>query len=146
MVLSIDTSSILTIIAHELWHTMEYFCFIRGLLPEEESWAELNPPDFAYAAEYEGYTEDDGRYSYPTETDPDEIWFVTKYGKVNANEDRARIFEKLLADESVAQKILQSPHIRAKLDRMCEAVRAAFDDTGWESVPWERTGETPPEA
>ena len=141
VVLSVNYSTVRAKAIHELWHALEYFCHVHDLLPDTESWAELNPPEFEYGKDYSGFDGDDGRYTYPTETDPEEIWFVTKYAKINANEDRARILEKLLTDESAASLILQSPHIRAKLDRMSEFVRAAFDDTGWGDLPWERTEE-----
>ena len=43
-----------------------------------------------------------------------------------------------MAREDEAERLIQSPFIRQKLQIMCNAVRRAFDTTGWEDVRWER--------
>ena len=126
-----------SIICHELWHAMENYIFSKDYtaLPMDE-WDALNPEGFTYT----GY---DTRVAptYPGllyTSDPEDIHFVDNYGCVNRQEDRARIMEYIMTFEQEAQLLIQSPYIRQKLQMMCDAVRSAFDTTGWEDVRWER--------
>ena len=57
---------------------------------------------------------------------------------VDLKEDRARIMEYLMTRDDAAELLIQSPFIRQKLRIMCNAVRSAFDTTGWEDIRWER--------
>ena len=63
---------------------------------------------------------------------------MDSYACVARTEDRARIMEFFMTREDDAQLLIQSPFIRQKLQMMCDAVRSAFDTTGWEDVRWER--------
>lgn len=126
-----------SIICHEMWHATENFIFARDYtaLPMDE-WDALNPEGFSY-------TDYDTRVdpTYPGllySSDPEDIHFVDNYGCVNRQEDRARIMEYFMTYEEEAQILIQSPFIRQKLQMMCDAVRSAFDTTGWEDLRWER--------
>ena len=126
-----------SIICHEIWHATENYIFSRDYtaFPIDE-WEALNPPDFAYCMD-------------ATQTDPEQEWtlynsapqevhFVDSYACVDLKEDRARIMEYFMTREDEAERLIQSPFIRQKLQIMCNAVRRAFDTTGWEDVRWER--------
>ena len=126
-----------SIICHEMWHATENYIFSQDYtaLPMDE-WDALNPEGFSY-------TDYDTRVdpTYPGllyTSDPEDIHFVDNYGCVNRQEDRARIMEYFMTFEDEAQILIQSPFIRQKLQIMCDAVRSAFDTTGWENVRWER--------
>lgn len=121
---------------HELWHCMEIFInrYDSALLTEE-AWEALNPPGFSYTEDYENYIYDDYEYCYPA----GEWYFYDAYSKVNAREDKARLMEVVMSPEIFdSAGFVSSRHIRQKLTLMCEAVRAAFDTTGWGEVLWER--------
>lgn len=121
---------------HELWHCMEIFInrYDSALLTEED-WLALDPPGFSYTEDYENYIYDDYEYCYPAW----EWYFFDAYSKVNAREDRARLMEVVMSPEVYdSARFVSSEHIRQKLTLLCEAVRAAFDTTGWGEVLWER--------
>ena len=131
------TYSLDSIICHEIWHATENHIRSRDdtALPMDE-WDALNPEGFSY-------------YGDATKTDPAQRWilysgspedihFVDSYACVARTEDRARIMEYFMTHEDEAQILIQSPFIRQKLQIMCDAVRSAFDTTGWENVRWER--------
>ena len=126
-----------SIICHEMWHATENHIFSKNYtaLPMDE-WDALNPEGFSY-------TDYDTRVdpTYPGllyTSDPEDIHFVDNYGCVNRQEDRARIMEYFMTFEDEAQILIQSPFIRQKLQMMCDAMRSAFDTTGWEDVRWEQ--------
>ena len=126
-----------SIICHEMWHATENYIFSKDYtaLPMDE-WDALNPEGFSY-------TDYDTRVdpTYPGllyTSDPEDIHFVDNYGCVNRQEDRARIMEYFMTFEDEAQILIQSPFIRQKLQMMCDAMRSAFDTTGWEDVRWEQ--------
>ena len=126
-----------SIICHEMWHATENYIFSRDYtaLPMDE-WDALNPEGFSYT-DYD--TRVDPTYPGLLYTcDPENIHFVDDYGCVNRQEDRARIMEYFMTFEEESQILIQSPFIRQKLQMMCDAVRSAFDTTGWENVRWER--------
>lgn len=126
-----------SIICHEIWHATENYIRSRDYtaLPMDE-WDAWNPEGFSY-------TEDATRQD-PTQPwilysgRPEDIHFVDSYACVARTEDRARIMEFFMTREDDAQLLIQSPFIRQKLQMMCDAVRSAFDTTGWEDVRWER--------
>lgn len=126
-----------SIICHEMWHATENYIYSQDYtaLPMDE-WDALNPEGFSY-------TDYDMRVD-PTfpgllyTSDPENIHFVDDYGCVNRQEDRARIMEYFMTCEDEAKILIQSPFMRRKLQIMCDAVRSAFDTTGWENVRWER--------
>ncbi len=121
---------------HELWHCMEIFINRRdSALLSDETWLALDPPGFAYTEDYENYLYDDYEYCYPS----GEWYFYDTYGKVNAREDKARLMEVIMSpDRYDSAHFVSSPHIQQKLTLMCQAIRAAFDTTGWGEVYWER--------
>ena len=58
--------------------------------------------------------------------------------KTNAKEDRARLMEYIMCADWEAKQMMKCPVLKAKLQLLCDAIREAFDTTGWEDVRWER--------
>lgn len=65
------------------------------------------------------------------------LCFVDGYAQVDEHEDRTRIMEYFMTHTDEAKLLIQSPAIRQKLQRMCDAIRNNFDTSGWDSVRWE---------
>ena len=125
--------------AHEFWHATENRI---GDLDESAldlaAWEDLNPAGFRYPGDArEGYWEDT-QYTYFYGDPSEEVYFVDPYGKTNAKEDRARLMEYIMCTDWEAQQMMKHPVLKAKLQLLSDAIREAFDTTGWEDVRWER--------
>ncbi len=129
---------------HELWHAMEDEILERQTWMFSDGWWRFNPSDFNYMLNYtsydsEGHEETFWGNVWENDYDPERVYFVDTYGRVSAQEDRARIMESVMSwDEEFIEAMLRSSHVAGKLHFMCQAVRSAFDTTGWTDVPWER--------
>lgn len=135
---------------HELWHaTEEKVNQTLGI--NSDAWNACNPAGFSYdfgesgtAAEFAATDEwtylDTIWWTEPEDRDPESWYFARAYGKYNDREDRATIMEIIMDpySEPAADEMMTSSHMRQKVAIMSEAVRNAFDTTGWENVYWER--------
>lgn len=123
-------------ICHEIWHAMEDH--IQEVDPSAlslEAWNKLNPDGFQYDEDLNLNASESQRWTYFR---PEEgIYFVDSYAKTNPREDRARIFEYIMA-EPIADSLMESSAIREKLRQMADSVRKNFDTTVWETPTWER--------
>ena len=124
---------------HEIWHATENKIFrtdFSGFY--DGSWDSCNPPGFEYRYEY-NLSDQEGTLRRNTFTGGDqEVYFVDDYAKTYPKEDRARIMEYVMGQDSLAQSLLSSPAIRQKLALMDQGIRSAFDTSGWEEVRWLR--------
>jgi hypothetical protein len=120
---------------HEIFHAMEQklneredTCF------DYEVWSALNPEDFQYQYDYQTNAESQDD-TYLGE-DP---YFVDRYSKSFPEEDRARIMEYAMLDsQDFRGRIVEAPHLQAKLSYLCNRIRQGFDTTGWpETTTWE---------
>lgn len=85
-----------------------------------DNWQDLNPQEFAYSLDSSA---DIGKYSaYLSGTSR---CFVDDYAMVSPAEDRARIFE--CASNPGNEDLFTPPLMQAKLRRICEGIRKAFD-------------------
>lgn len=126
------------LICHEIWHATENRILSHdyaAFLPD--AWAACNPEGFRYSEDAAAAVPDAQRWTLYGGSLAD-VYFVDSYGRVNAQEDRARIMEYFMAHDDEAQVLIGAPAIREKLAWMCRAVRGCFDTTGWDSVRWER--------
>lgn len=126
------------LICHEIWHATENRILSHdyaAFLPD--AWAACNPEGFRYSEDAAAAVPDAQRWTLSGGSLAD-VYFVDSYGRVNAQEDRARIMEYFMAHDDEAQVLIGAPAIREKLAWMCRAVRGCFDTTGWDSVRWER--------
>lgn len=95
-------------IHHEIYHVFEY---MNGVSDEEEyiNWSYLNPDEFIYESEIAFLTTE---YVFGSSLVDDNIYFVTKYSKTSAKEDRAEIFAEIMMstydfskNENIIEKI-----------------------------------------
>lgn len=124
---------------HEIWHATENKIFntdFSGFY--DGSWDSCNPPGFEYRYAYD-LSDPEGTLWRNTFTAGDqEVYFVDDYSKTFPKEDRARIMEYVMGQDSLAQSLLTSPAIRQKLQLMDQGIRSAFDTSDWEEVRWMR--------
>lgn len=126
-----------SIVCHEIWHATENYALgVDFSLFNMDQWDALNPEGFLYLNDATLQNPQQPGLLYNSALN--EIHFVDSYSCVDRHEDRARIMEYFMVHDDEAQLLIQSPFIRQKLQIMCDAVRAAFDTTGWQDVRWER--------
>lgn len=141
--------------AHELMHCIENSIFYKGYdAPGFEGWDSCNPEGFEYFMTYKDeygntidsyyspeYTpESDSAYSYWTDsTVSDEIYFIDGYSKTFASEDRARVFENLLAAAEPLDWYFSSAALSTKAEFLCQCLRNNFDSLkNCDDIYWER--------
>jgi hypothetical protein len=66
-----------------------------------------------------------------------DAYFVDGYAMTFPTEDRARLFENVMRDDQWVDWE-SCPRLREKLNYYAQCIRACFDTTGWEDVPWEQ--------
>lgn len=132
---------------HELWHALEDLITMDH--PEainEDEWQTLNPDGFEYDDFARSGWLDEGQHEMLlTRGNITDGWFAREYSIANAKEDRATILEALYADLSsgyvfcadqytgtMYDLLTVSPHLRAKLDYLAQAVRGYFGYVFWE--------------
>lgn len=123
---------------HEISHLIDSFIieqtnfgFCQNYLA---NWEKRNPEGFGYLNNFNYYYET--QYIYFYESDPNNVYFIDSYATTNANEDRARLYEYLLAEDG--NDFYKCPHLIDKLTYRFDAIREAFDTTGWpETTFWE---------
>lgn len=130
---SLDTN-----IHHEISHAID--TKLQNL--DEDIWASLNPVGYGdcYTHTYTQFGREDlVGYTYYGCSSLENLYFVDDYSMTFPTEDRARIFENVMVDEEDQYIDWEnSPHLREKLNYYAACIRAEFDTTGWEDVPWER--------
>ena len=101
---------------HEIMHTMEQNSDSDTFFPE---WKKYNPKGFKYADSYAKGTDD--KYTI-YDSDENDKYFYDSYSKTNAMEDRARVFENLLAPSREECSINQYPRLKAKAHYIKERI------------------------
>lgn len=125
------------IICHEIWHATENHILSKDYASFLiEDWTALNPEGFTYSGDATLMDSDRLRWTLYGGSLKD-VYFVDGYAQVDEHEDRARIMEYFMTHTDEAKLLIQSPAIRQKLQRMCDAIRNNFDTSGWDSVRWE---------
>ena len=66
------------------------------------------------------------------------MYFVDPYGKTKAQEDRARVMQYVMYENAYSEEMMKHPVLKAKLQVLSNAIREAFDTSGWDAVHWER--------
>lgn len=126
-------------ICHEIWHAIEGVLLTRNWdAINQEEWAACNPAGFLYNEDAEEADPNPERWTFFSEFNAQDVYFVDAYARTNAKEDRARIMEYIMATEDVAGALMQSPAVVQKLQIMCRAIRENFDASGWGELRWER--------
>ena len=135
----ITSGSAYSTYAHEIWHATENK--IKTVNPSsvgDKLWDKLNPEGYVYSFDTTANYIYDTSMTFFRGKPGESIYFVDAYGKTMPQEDRARIMEFVMTDNTNGPKIAKEPYINAKLKAMAEAIRSVFDTEGWEEVRWER--------
>lgn len=115
---------------HELFHSIDTYVMSRSNL--YDFWNDLNPEGFRYDNDYVAnqFRED---FQYLN----GDRWFIDMYSMSYAKEDRARIMEYAMGEGN--SFYFQSPHMQAKLAKLSEGIRTAFNLKGSHGTfPWEQ--------
>lgn len=142
-----DEQTLAVNFSHEIWHSME--SYIDRINWSDWSnayfqyWSALNPEGFFYAWRYNADIDD----SYTSggvniEENPDGVYFVDYYGKVNSLEDKARIFENIFTYGDELPFYFDSKPLQEKAGLICATVREAFGFPDSVELWWERGVET----
>lgn len=127
-----------SIICHELWHATEDVIKNSGFPGfDPNEWSVHNPEGFSYYNDFHVKDEDSLKWTLFSGGD-EGIYFVDAYAKQNALEDRARLMEYVMAYPYFAEDLVKAPAAAAKLQTMCDGIRAYFDTSNWGDLPWER--------
>ena len=97
-------------------HSMEQNSDSETIFPE---WKKFNPKGFKYADSYAKGT--DSKYTI-FDSDENEKYFFDAYSKTNAMEDRARVFENMLAPKKEDCTINEYPRLKAKAQYIKERI------------------------
>lgn len=139
---------------HEISHLIDHH--LDAVAWETDAWSmdgwnALNPKRFSY---YESYLDEQGRpyedtgsleytplhRNYEKKHKRDSVYFLDRYSKTFATEDRAVLFGTLL-ESDLNDEALSCPNVWKKLDYYSRAIRAVMDPDGtkWtEPTAWER--------
>lgn len=133
LVLDITAAELEATVHHELWHAIEMHLSADTF--QTDAWNACNPADFAYYGSYDKGYRDLTKWTLDGGSGTNSC-FVDGYGRINALEDRARIFERVMTGG--AEDLLAAPMLKAKLQIMSDAIRAGFDTVGWTDIFWEQ--------
>lgn len=115
-------------IHHEIWHAMEMRLSTDSF--DTEGWAKCNPDGYKYYGKYDTGYLDLTKWTWSNGSGSDSR-FVDSYSRINAREDRARIWEKVMSTDASA--LLEAKAIREKLQIMVDTMGTAFPTGGvWE--------------
>lgn len=135
---------------HELCHAIDDFIGYKDIYSDveifsEDKWNALNPFEDMYTYNYVDWGKEE-YYCYTYNSimcEPDfgegeiDAYFIDSYAMTYPTEDRARLFEHVMCEENAYVKFENSPYLRKKINYLAKAIRASFDTTGWEDIPWE---------
>ena len=124
---------------HEFWHATETrIGDLKESALDLAAWEACNPAEFSYSVDMESSYIEDQRFTYFYGDPSEGVYFVDPYAKINSREDRARLMEYVMCSDHYAEDMLKYPAMRAKLQILCDGIRAVFDTTQWDDVHWER--------
>lgn len=129
---------------HEIFHAIEiYLNMDDTAFFDYEVWDKLNPEGFEYDNDYHANEENQNWDYVAGEADKD-AYFIDVYAKSYPHEDRARIMEYAMMDDTDTRKSnVRYDGIKAKLRYISEQIRKGFDTNGWPEVTvWEEVLET----
>lgn len=127
--IDIMSSNVGETFCHEIWHAIENIALSEN--PELfDDWNELNPKEFRYEGNYEGYDEvqNANQYTYYGEDHIKNVYFIDSYSRTYANEDRARIVEYFMGkDKDMIKELKKSPHIIKKVEKINRIISDVFE-------------------
>lgn len=129
--LDITAAGLEKTIHHEIWHAMEMKISTDTF--NTADWAACNPADFKYYGKYDGGYQDLTGWTW-TSGSGSQSCFVDSYARINGREDRARIWEYIMATD--ATDLMAATALKQKLAIMVAALEREFDFSG--QTPWGR--------
>lgn len=132
--LDCNTERKVSCLCHELWHATENMLSNKDYsVFRDECWQRFNPVGF----EYSQGREEAEPYHWTLFDGSEEVYFIDTYARTNDREDRARLFEYVMAEPNYWSQMKDCPHLLEKLNYMSGAVVEGFDTTAWETMPWD---------
>lgn len=106
---------------HELFHVLEYYMLdkVKFLY---YAWNSYNPINFKYEQNIEKLTDEHVYNKYLTEDKNSNSYFLTKYSKVSAKEDRAEIFAELMIATKKLPYLEEGQNIKKKANKIDESI------------------------
>lgn len=127
---TIRESNIFHEISHIIDRRLEYDASLRDdALYSEADWMNLQPEGFEFCYDYS---------EIPALSQEYTGWFIDDYSQSYPTEDRARIMEYAMNEDTRDYTFRDTPHLAAKLQYYSDCIRNCFDTTGWPEVTyWE---------
>lgn len=106
---------------HEFFHVLEYYMSdkIKYLY---SSWNLYNPINFEYNEDISKLTDENVYNKYSSEEENKNAYFLTKYSKVSAKEDRAEIFAELMMLNKKESYLKNGTTIRTKINYLINEI------------------------
>ncbi|MGN1013074.1 MAG: hypothetical protein ACI4ON_04520 [Clostridia bacterium] len=106
---------------HEFFHVLEYYMSdkIKYLY---SSWNLYNPMNFEYNEDISKLTDENVYNKYSSEEENKNAYFLTKYSKVSAKEDRAEIFAELMMLNKKESYLKNGTTIRTKINYLINEI------------------------
>lgn len=106
---------------HEFFHVLEYYMSdkVKYLY---YSWNSYNPKDFKYDEDISKLTDENVYNKYLTEEENNDAYFLTKYSKVSAKEDRAEIFAELMMLNKKESYLKNGTSIKPKVNYLINEI------------------------
>lgn len=106
---------------HEFFHVLEYYMSdkIKYLY---SSWNLYNPMNFEYNEDISKLTDENVYNKYSSEEENKNAYFLTKYSKVSAKEDRAEIFAELMMLNKKESYLKNGTTIRTKINYLISEI------------------------
>lgn len=124
---------------HEIAHCIDRYINSDSSYKKlfDSEWNKLNPSGFSYLNSYaKDIPEDVMKYAYSAGYSHDS-YFIDLYAMAYSTEDRARIMEYLMTDDSTVD-IDSCPNIQNKINYYAECIRDRFDTSTWGKLYWEK--------
>jgi hypothetical protein len=106
---------------HEFFHVLEYYMSdkVKYLY---YAWNSYNPTGFGYEKDISKLTDEFVYSRYLTETENENAYFISKYSKVSAKEDRAEIFAELMMLNKKEGYLKNGTHIKYKISYLINEI------------------------
>ena len=124
------------VLHHELYHIIEYYIKLEYDIDDlYKKWEEYNPNSYVYP---NNVNDLDDKYT-PNINKADRVYFVSKYAKTNAKEDRAETFSDMMSKEVKPYYYSKEHPILDKANLIADVIEATFDSVKEETKErWER--------
>ncbi len=137
-----STEDVKRVFAHELYHL-----FQERIIEKDRTekcytgieWQKELPDNFSYYETYETVISIDGRYTVETESNMENVYFVTAYSKRKDEEDKSELFSYLLStdEKSDLPRAYKSSHVKKRVKMIIDEIDEYFDTVD-ENAYWNK--------